>query len=149
MINRRHFLGSLAAVTFAAGPAAAKPTAVFASAGYAIHGFDPVAYFRKSAPVKGSDAHRLMWRNAIWRFENAANLAAFESTPRAFAPRYGGYCAMSLTTGALSPTKPQAWAIHDGRLYLTHSLVARDRWLDDPDRFIALADAEWRAFYSS
>lgn len=145
MMTRRHALASLAAMTLATKPAFAGPAAVYAQAGYAIHGFDPVAYFRKGSPTAGKDAHRLMWRKAIWRFENAANLAAFESAPRAFAPRYGGYCAMSLTTGAWSPSTPHAWAIHDGQLFLTHSVAARDRWLADPDHYIAQADAHWRA----
>ncbi len=145
MINRRQFIGSLAVATLVARPAFAKPRPVFVDAGYAIHGIDPVAYFRKNAPVAGNDAYRLMWRNAIWRFENASNMAAFESAPRAFAPRYGGYCALSLASGAWSDSQPEAWAIHEGRLYLTHAVVARDHWLRDPEQFIASADVHWRA----
>ena len=145
MITRRHLIGSLAVAAFAARPAFGAPTAVFASSGYAIGGYDPVSYFRNESPAMGSDAHRLIWRKAIWRFQNAANMAAFEGAPRAFAPRFGGYCAMSLTVGAWSDSLPQARAIHTVRVDLTHSTAARDRWLTDPERHIALAEAHWRA----
>ncbi len=74
MINRRNFLGSLAAASFVAGPAAARPSDVFAKSGYAIGGIDPVAYFRKAMPVDGENTYRLRWHRAIWRFENAANM---------------------------------------------------------------------------
>lgn len=145
MLTRRSFLGALAATSLAGQRVSAAPAAVFAKNGYAIHGIDPVSYFRKDGPVAGRDLYRLMWRKAIWRFENATHMAAFEAAPLAFAPRYGGYCAMSLTTGEWSPSAPDAWAIHEGSLYLVHSVAARDRWRQDADRFITLADAHWRA----
>jgi hypothetical protein len=143
MINRRYFIGSLAAATFVAGPVAARPSDIFAKSGYAIRGIDPVAYFRKAMPVDGVNAYRLRWHSAIWRFENAANMYAFEGNPHAFAPRYGGYCAMSLTAGLLSESTPEAWAIHDRKLYLIHSVAERDLWLRDPDHYIAQANAHW------
>ncbi|MEL6682380.1 MAG: YHS domain-containing (seleno)protein [Pseudomonadota bacterium] len=145
MISRRHMLVSAAVLPCLALPALSAPPAVFVRNGYAIHGVDPVAYFRKDHPVQGNDAYRLIWRNAIWRFENAANLTAFESAPLSFAPRYGGYCAMSLTQGQWSNSDPEAWAIHSDRLYLTHSIAARDRWLENPDHFAAQADFHWHA----
>lgn len=143
MITRRHLLGSLAIAPFAAAPAFADGPAVFAKQGVAIRGFDPVGYFDEAAPVEGTDAYRLMWRNAIWRFASLRNMSLFESNPHGFAPRYGGYCAMSLSQGTVSQTLPEAWAIHDGKLYLTHSVVARDRWQQDPEVFIAKADTHW------
>lgn len=149
MINRRQFIGSLAAATFVAGPAFARPSDIFAKSGYAIRGIDPVGYFRKGMPVDGHDAYRVMWHNAIWRFETAANMFAFERDPHAFAPQYGGYCAMTLTTGVLSETIPQAWAIHEGKLYLTHSVAERDEWLTDPTLYIAQANAYWPQMFSS
>lgn len=148
MITRRHLLGSLAAVPFATGPAFADNPAVFAVQGAAIHGIDPVAYFDNLGPVAGSEKNRLMWRNAVWFFSNVQNMSLFERDPYQFAPQYGGYCALSLAQGAVSKTEPDAWAIHAGKLYLTHSVAARDRWQQTPDRLIAMADTHWpRALY--
>jgi hypothetical protein len=143
MITRRHLLGSLAAVPIAAGPAFADAPAVFMAQGVAIHGVDPVAYFDALGPVAGSHSNRLMWRNAFWLFSSVQNMSLFERDPYRFAPQYGGYCALSLSQGAVSKTQPDAWAIHAGKLYLTHSVVALDRWQKTPDRFIAMADTHW------
>ncbi len=146
MMTRRLFLGSFAAATIA-GPALARPDRVFVDVELAVWGYDPVAYFRKSQAVEGLPAYRLRWLNAIWQFESAENLATFERNPYAFAPQYGGYSAMALTTGQLMPSNPEAWAIHDGKLYLTQSMAARDRWLRDPDLRIAQADTYWPTLF--
>ena len=142
MITRRLLLGTLAAATIAA-PALARPARVFVKDGYAVCGHDPVAYFQEGQAVLGTAAYRLRWVNAVWQFSSAENLAAFERNPNAFAPQYGGFCAMALSTGTLLDTDPAAWAIHDGKLYLTHTLSARENWLSDPDLRIAQANAHW------
>lgn len=143
MFTRRSLIGCLAAAPFVATPAFANGAAVFAPLGYAIGGFDPVAYFKQGAPVEGHARYSLLWRHAIWQFSTSANMDEFERNPLGFAPRYGGYCAMSLTQGLLSHTRPSAWAIHQGRLYLTHSEYARDRWRQNPEAYIQQADAQW------
>lgn len=147
MINRRQFIGCLAVSGFAAAPVFARPSGVFSDSGYAIRGIDPVAYFRKGMPTNGVDAFQLVWHKAVWRFETAANMSAFEHDPHAFAPRYGGHCAMDMAIGILSPTDPNAWAIYHDKLYLTQSIVVRDQWLGDPDRYIAAANTHWRQMF--
>ncbi|KIQ69042.1 YHS domain-containing (seleno)protein [Wenxinia marina] len=93
--------------------------------------------------MRGSAAHRLMWRGAVWHFASAANLAAFEGDPVRFAPRYGGYCAFALARGALAPTVPDAFTIHEGRLYLNYSLGIRSLWQADLQGHIRAADGHW------
>lgn len=146
MITRRTLLGAFAATAIAA-PAVARPARVSVKAGYAVCGHDPIAYFRKARPVLGLQAHRLQWYHAIWLFESAENLATFERNPYAFAPQYGGYCAMALTEGQLTQSTPEAWVIHDDKLYLTHSIASRDHWLRDPEARIASADMHWSALF--
>ena len=143
MITRRHFIGFLAATPLAASPAFVDGPHIFSAAGYAIRGTDPVAYFREGRPVSGSDTNQLLWYNANWRFASFQNMAMFERDPYGFAPQYGGYCAMTLSQGNVSETIPEAWAIHEGKLYLTHSIAARDLWQLDPVSYIAKADANW------
>jgi hypothetical protein len=145
MISRRHFITAFAATPFFAAPAFACGRRVFTDAGLAIRGIDPVAYFREGGPVAGADAFQLMWHRAVWRFVSLQNMAAFERDPYRFAPQYGGFCAMSLTQGTISRTAPDAWAIHDAKLYLAHAVIARDRWQTAPDANIAKADANWPA----
>ncbi|WP_377512865.1 YHS domain-containing (seleno)protein [Octadecabacter sp. R77987] len=148
MLTRRSLL-AFAALT----PAAAllAPTAMaatpetFAEGGLAIRGTDPVAYFDGNGPVAGSPDHQLMWKGATWQFASAANRAAFEANPMAYAPQYGGYCAFAMSRGYIASTDPEAWTLHDGKLYLNYSVSVRSRWLPDIAENIALADANWPA----
>ncbi len=144
MLNRRHLLGCLLAAPLVARPAYAGCGAVQAVQGYAIGGVDPTGYFRDGRVVMGTDAHRLMWHNAVWRFASRENMLAFESDPWKSAPQYGGFCALTLSEGAIAPSVPEAWAIHGDKLYLTKSLAARAQWLQDPANLILKADSHWK-----
>ncbi len=143
MLTRRALLGSLAATPFLSRAAFAASPEVFAVDGIAIRGTDPVAYFEKAMPVPGSDAHQVMWKGATWLFENADNMAAFEANPEAFAPKYGGYCAYAVSKGGTATTSPDAWTIHEDRLYLNFNTTVRGIWSQDIPGNVAKADANW------
>jgi YHS domain-containing protein len=59
--------------------------------GIAIKGYDPVAYFTMSKPVKGSDEFTYEWKGAKWQFSSKEHLALFSADPDKYAPQYGGY----------------------------------------------------------
>jgi YHS domain-containing protein len=127
-----------------AAPAIAKDavyTSTFSS--LAVSGHDPVAYFTEGKPVEGSSDHELEWNGATWRFASAANLAAFQADPDAFAPRYGGYCAWAVSQGYTASADPAAWRIVDGKLYLNYNRNIQHRWQQDIPGNIAKADANW------
>ncbi|SEK61886.1 YHS domain-containing (seleno)protein [Pacificibacter marinus] len=111
--------------------------------GLAIGGTDPVAYFTQSAPVQGDPAYAFEWGGETWHFASSENKAAFMADPKAYAPQFGGYCAYAASKGALAPGDPEAWTIHDGKLYLNFSLNVRTIWLEDMEANIALAEANW------
>lgn len=96
--------------------------------GVAIDGIDPVAYFREGRAVEGSSTFTHRWKDAEWRFKNAANRDAFKADPAAFAPQFGGYCAWAVSQGYTAGVDPQAWTIDNGKLYLNNSLGIRERW---------------------
>lgn len=147
MIQRRRLIGlltALPALGLARAARAATPE-VFSRDGVAIGGADPVAYFRVGAAVPGQIDHALMWHGATWVFATAENMEMFEMNPAAFAPQFGGYCAQALTQGTLAPTVPDAFALFQGRLYLTHDLATRDIWASDIVANLALATAHWPA----
>ncbi len=130
---------------FAAAPAAAKEDPVYTGtfSSLAVSGHDPVAYFKQGKPVEGSSEHELEWNGATWRFSSAANLAAFEADPEAYAPQYGGYCAWAVSQGYTASTDPTAWRIVDGKLYLNYSHGVQRRWEKDIPGNIAKADTNW------
>lgn len=144
--GRRGILLAALAAPLLALPARSGSRApeVYAEFGVAIDGSDPVAYFDGAGPVMGED-HGLMWRGATWYFASAHHAARFEADPKAYAPQFGGYCAFAASRGYLAPTIPEAWTIHEGRLYLNASLRARSLWLKDIAGNIAKGRAHWPA----
>lgn len=122
--------------------AASKPP-IFQKDGIAINGYDPVAYFTQSAPVEGSADHMVSYMGAAFHFASAENAAMFEANPENYAPQYGGYCAYAVSKGGTAKTDPDAWTVHDGKLYLNFNRTVRGIWSDDIPGNIAKADANW------
>jgi len=147
MITRRSVLSLCAAtpVALAAWAARATEPPVFASGGVAINGTDPVAYFTEGAPVAGTAAFAVDWMGARWLFASDETQAAFAEQPDRYAPRFGGYCAWAVSRGYIAETVPEAWTIHEGRLYLNASLRIRRRWERDIPGNIARGEANWPA----
>jgi enamine deaminase RidA (YjgF/YER057c/UK114 family) len=84
-----------------------------------------------------------------WRFASDAHRELFVKDPEHYAPQYDGYCALGVAeTGGVAhkdTVDPEAWAIVDGKLYLTHMPQGMDDWRQNPADFIKQADANWVA----
>lgn len=130
---------------FLVHPALAQKPQVFADRDGAIRGYDPVAYFAKTGPAKGSRQFSHQWRGATWYFASAENRDKFAASPEQFAPQYGGYCAYGVAHGYAPEIDPAAWSIVDGKLYLNYSLRVRESWNKDIPGYIRRADANWPA----
>ena len=152
MLTRRSFLVSAAAIpaaTFIATQAAAAEPPVFATDGVAINGYDPVAYFTEEKPVKGSPEFTSDWDGATLQFASAENKAMFDADPVKYAPKYGGYCAYAVSKGYIAKTDPDAWSIHEDRLYLNYSKSVRALWAARKRHHIKSADANWPSVLSA
>ena len=132
-----------AAATAIPSVAGAEPAVNVDRKGVAIEGYDPVAYFTMSRPVKGKKDHVAAWMGATWRFASAENRDLFQNDPEKYAPRYGGYCAYGVANNYLVKIDPKAWTVYEGRLYLNYSLKVRDQWSEDIPGNIKKADANW------
>jgi enamine deaminase RidA (YjgF/YER057c/UK114 family) len=135
-------VGLCVLLVLAAGPGRGE------EARLAISGYDPVAYFTDGKPVPGQSEFEYPWNNARWRFASLAHRDAFAGNPDRYAPQYDGYCAMGVMGGAVAgPHKdtvdPEAWAIVDGKLYLTHTRGALERWRPNAAGNIKQADQNW------
>ena len=124
------------------------PTAWGDETRVSISGYDPVAYFTDGKPVPGKTEFEYVWHDARWRFANAAHRDLFAQNPEHYAPQYDGYCAMGVADVAVfGPHKdtvdPEAWAIVDGKLYLTHTRHTMDRWRPNLAENIKRADENW------
>src|ERR1700746_1462062 len=109
----------------------------------AIEGYDPVAYFTDSRPVKGSPAFSSEFDDVVYYFVNAEHKKMFAADPDRYAPQYSGYCAAALSKGYKATIHPPSWTISNGKLYVFHSKDGLSLFADDPAGTIARADANW------
>ncbi len=116
---------------------------VFLKSDAAIQGYDPVAYFKDSKPVKGKREFTYAWKGGKWHFASLENLNDFKANPEKFAPQFGGYCAYGVADGHKASTSPDAWTIVDGKLYLNYDKGVRDLWRKDQKAFIIKANENW------
>lgn len=111
--------------------------------GYAVHGYDVVAYFEKGKPMVGDDRYTAEHDGATYRFASAEHRDAFTGNPEKYAPQYGGYCAFGTAMGRKFDGDPNAWAIVDDKLYLNLNKKVQARWKEDVPGFIRGANNNW------
>jgi YHS domain-containing protein len=115
-------------------------SAFFSTTDGAIKGYDPVAYFTSSKPVKGKESITYSWKNATWHFDSEANKQLFVANPEKYAPQYGGYCAYGWAKGYAVKIEPDAWSIVNEKLYLNYDKSVKVDWDKDPQGYIKKAD---------
>jgi YHS domain-containing protein len=113
--SRRGVLAALTALlamprNLAASEAVAKRVA--------LQGYDPVAYFTKGRPEKGSAEFAASFDGATYWFSNDEHRTRFVTDPDRYAPQFGGFCAINIARGEKYEADPEAWVIADGKLYV-------------------------------
>jgi YHS domain-containing protein len=144
--TRRLLLLSLAAALPVLAAGKAEPVNKDGS-GVAIKGYDAVAYFTQSKPVKGSAAFTHQWMNSTWQFASAEDRDEFARNPEKYAPQYGGYCAYGVSQNHTAPIDPEAWTIIDGKLYLNYSKSVKKTWSESIPKYVEDANRNWPALH--
>ena len=111
-----------------------------------ISGYDPVAYFTDGKPLQGKPEFEYLWHRLRWRFVSGEHRDLFTRDPKQYAPQYDGYCAMGMSDGEAAhkdTVDPEAWAIVDGKLYLTHNRYWMQVWRESAKERIRQADQDW------
>ena len=111
--------------------------------GKAIRGYDPVAYFKQGQAVEGQKEFQFIWKDAKWYFSSQENRNDFIRAPESYAPQYGGYCAWAVSQGYTANIDPEAWNIHEGKLYLNYSQEVKKTWAKDIPGNIQKGDENW------
>lgn len=111
--------------------------------GYAIYGYDPVAYFDAGSALAGEDGFELRWHGAIWRFQHEGNRAAFKVNPEVYAPQFGGHDPVQLSRGYVVEGSPLIWVVMQDRLYFFHSMINLRIWETNPSRHQDMAQHNW------
>lgn len=143
---------------FAAGLALSMSTAAFAGdqyidgTGFAVSGYDVVAYFDlEQAPV-GSDQPAGVpgrsditadYNGATFAFATEENRDKFVANPAQYAPQYDGHCAYGVSKGGKVPGNPNLWRIVDDKLYLNITDVVVGFWEEDIPGNLELAENNW------
>ncbi len=111
--------------------------------GYAVHGFDVVAYFTEGKPVAGDSRYTAEHGGATYRFASAEHRDLFAGNPAKYAPQYGGFCAFGTAMGRKFDGDPQAWAIVDDKLYLNLNKDVQAKWRENVPGFLKGAENNW------
>jgi YHS domain-containing protein len=117
--------------------------------GVIIEGYDPVAYFTESKPVKGTEQFKAMHDGATYWFASAANADLFKKGPKKYAPQYGAFCGYAVSIGKLRPVDPTIYQIEDGRLILQHTQEAFRLFNKDLKGSTIKADKNWPGLVES
>lgn len=134
----------IATVTVVVRPASAAVDPINKNIfGTALKGYDAVAYFKQSKPVKGKDEFRHDWMGAKWYFASSANRDEFAQNPEKYAPQFGGYCAWAVAHNYTASIDPEAWRIVDGKLYLNYSKDVQKKWEANIPGFIKAGNENW------
>src|ERR1700674_385851 len=121
------------------------PTARSEEPRLSISGYDPVAYFTDGKPVQGKAEFEHLWHKSRWRFANGEHRDLFVKDPDRYTPQYDGYCAMGTSADDAAhkdTVDPEAWAIVDGKLYLTHNRYWMQVWREGAQDHIRQADQD-------
>lgn len=120
--------------------------------GYAISGYDVVAYFDlEQAPV-GEEQPKAVpgrkditaeYNGATWAFSTEENRDKFLANPEKYLPAYDGHCAYGVAQGGKVPGNPHLWRIVDGQLYLNITENVVDFWEEDISGNIEKAQSNW------
>ena len=111
--------------------------------GFAIGGYDPVAYFVRRAPRRGKAGVELAIDGVVWKFLNEANKEVFARDPAVYAPRFAGRDPMQLARGFESLGNPHNWLIQNEALYLFTTSLSRSAWMAAPASERRKAAVNW------
>jgi YHS domain-containing protein len=134
----------LAALLFVGAGVGAAPIDQNADANdVALHGRDPVAYFKAGTAMRGKSDITAVHDGVIYRFASATNRDAFRQDPARYVPQFGGFCAMGTAMGLKLDVDPQAWRVVDDKLYLNLNKDVQKKWLSDVPGNLSQANAKW------
>jgi YHS domain-containing protein len=146
----RQIAAFLAAMLVAAGAANAGKVSkvrtvdeIDLQQGFALKGYDPVAYFADGGPAAGNAAIRYRWRGATWLFSTEEHRKAFMADPARYAPQFGGYCAFAVSRGTTADGDPLQWAVVDDKLYVNTNAYAMQLWDKDRPGNIQAGNSNW------
>ncbi len=142
----------------AAASALTFATAAFAGdqyvdgTGYAVSGYDVVAYFDlpqnpvgQSQPegIPGKASITADYNGATFAFSTEENRDRFLADPAKYAPQYDGHCAYGVAKGGKVPGNPNLWRVVDDKLYLNITKNVVSFWEEDIPGNLNTSESNW------
>ena len=152
MMNRFTMAVAAAASALTLGTAAFAGDQYVDETGFAVSGYDVVAYFdlemnpvgqKQTAPVAGNAGITAEYNGATFAFATEENRDKFVADPARFAPQYDGHCAYGVAKGGKVPANPYLWRIVDDKLYLNITETVVGFWEEDIPGNITLSESNW------
>ncbi len=126
--------------------------------GFAVSGYDVVAYFSLSQSpvgtsqpegVPGNKAITSEYNGSTFAFSSAGNKALFDADPAKYAPQYDGHCAYGVSKGGKVPGNPNLWRVVDDKLYLNITKNVVGFWEEDIPGNLTLSEKKWVSIESA
>ncbi len=120
--------------------------------GFAVSGYDVVAYFgldqspvgqSQPAGVPGKAAITAEYNGATFAFSTEENRDLFVADPAKYAPQYDGHCAYGVAQGGKVPANPNLWRIIDDKLYLNITKNVVGFWEEDIPGNLSKSTTNW------
>lgn len=120
--------------------------------GFAVSGYDVVAYFDlpqssvgtpQASGVPGSANITAEYNGATFAFSTEENRDKFVANPAQFAPQFDGHCAYGVAQGGKVPANPNLWRVVDGKLFLNITRNVVGFWEEDIPGNINSANGNW------
>lgn len=120
--------------------------------GYAVSGYDVVAYHgleqvevgqTQPEAVPGLKSITTEYNGATWAFSTEENRDLFVANPTKYAPQYDGHCAYGISQGGKVPANPNLWRIIDDKLYININPAVVGFFEEDIPGFLEAGDKVW------
>ncbi|MEL6467555.1 MAG: YHS domain-containing (seleno)protein [Pseudomonadota bacterium] len=145
-------LAAAAASTLALASSAFAGDQYVDETGFAVSGYDVVAYFdldskpvgqTQTPGVPGNANITAEYNGATFAFSTEENRDKFVADPARYAPQYDGHCAYGVAQGGKVPANPNLWRIVDDKLYLNITDVVVGFWEEDIPGNITKSENNW------
>lgn len=122
--------------------------------GYALGGYDPVAYWsleqsavgeKQPEAIPGKASITAEYNGAKWAFSSEENRDKFNADPTKWSPQYDGHCAYGVGQGGKVPANPNLWRIIDDKLYVNINPAVVGFFEADLDGNLQAAENGWGA----
>lgn len=126
-------------------PLFAQKSDFYIEDGYAIMGYDVVAYFDNQSVAGNKAKYSYKYDGVLFAFSTETNLNKFKSNPKKYLPQYGGHCSYAMATkGSKVSPDPKVFEIRDGKLFLFHRKKGLENWLKEgPEKLRDQANKNW------